>query len=205
MTVPRRVLIPVLVALVALAAATAYLFLRGDGPRPGVFAGERTSAQYAVIDTAALDPTPLTVAEVLGPQTTTLVSGGVTMVRGSSGLLDDCGEMLAGVAAEGCTQVLHAAYTSADRTVAGQFLLFNLTDGRAADALVSALGSSGFVRQTVAFDAARSRAQARALGHFVTVSWVGPAGGGDHDLVHPQIALDGLARAVVADRVIAAT
>ncbi|MFD1937720.1 hypothetical protein ACFSKW_40255 [Nonomuraea mangrovi] len=201
----RRVLIPVLVALVALAAAAAFVFLRGDGPRPAVFAGERTSAQYAVIDTAALDPGPLTEAEVLGPATATLSSGGVTMARGPSGLLTDCGEALWGVAADGCTQVLRASYTSSDGTVAGEFFLFNLSDGRAADALVSALGTSGFVQQGAEFDVSRSRAQARALGHFVTVSWVGPVGGGNHDLAHPQVALDSLGRTVVSARVIAAT
>lgn len=202
---PRRVLIPVLVALVALAAATAFLFLRGGGPRAAVFAGEPTSAQYAVIDTAALDPAPLTEGEVLGPSTATLTSGGVSMVRQSSTLLTDCGEALWGVDAPGCTQALRASYTSSDGTVAGQFLIFNLADGRAADALTSALRTSGFVRQEAEFDVSRSRAQARALGHFVTVSWVGPVGAGQHDLAHPQIALDGLGRTVVSARVIAAT
>ncbi|MFE3447852.1 hypothetical protein ACFXJ8_02870 [Nonomuraea sp. NPDC059194] len=202
---PRRVLIPILAALVALAAAAAFVFLRGDGPRAAVFAGEPTSAQYAVIDTAVLDPAPLTEAEVLGPATATLTSGGVSMVRESAALLTDCGEVMWGAQAAGCTQVVRAAYTSADRTVAGEFFLFNLADGRAADALVSELRTSGFVRQAATFDVSRSRAQARALGHFVTVSWVGPVGGGKPDLAHPQIALDGLGRTVISARVIAAT
>ncbi|GAA2384899.1 hypothetical protein GCM10010404_47030 [Nonomuraea africana] len=202
---PRRVLFPLLAALVAVAAVAVFVFTREEGPRAAVFAGEPTSAQYAVIDTSALDPRPLTEAEVFGPSTVELAAGGVTMTRDTVAVLADCAEAVWGVEAAGCTQALRASYSSADRTVAGQFLIFNLTDGRAADALVSELGAHGFVRQAGAFDASRSRAQARALGHFVTVSWVGPVGQGTADLAYPQIALDGLGRSVVSARVIAAT
>ncbi|MEU4324990.1 hypothetical protein [Nonomuraea dietziae] len=202
---PRRVLIPLLAALVAVAAVAVFVFTREGGPRAAVFAGEPTSAQYAVIDTSALDPRPLTEAEVFGPSTVQLVAGGVTMRRDSTAVLADCAEAVWGVEAARCTQAMSASYSSADKTVAGQFVIFNLADGRAADALVAQLGTAGFVRQAGAFDATRSRAQARALGHFVTVSWVGPVGNGTPDLAYPQIALDGLGRAVVSSRVIAAT
>jgi hypothetical protein len=94
--------------------------------------------------------------------------------------------------------------------MAGQFVIFNLGDGRAADALVAALRKDGFVRQDIAFEAAGSRAQARAMGHYVTVSWVGGTAPAQdvvtapaQELVTALVALDGLGR-VVQGRIIAA-
>ncbi|TYB67924.1 hypothetical protein FXF51_14300 [Nonomuraea sp. PA05] len=112
----------------------------------------------------------------------------------------DCDEVLSGATAQGCTQALQATYQGGG--VAGQFVIFNLGDGRAADALVAALRTDGFVRQDITFEAVGSRAQARAMGHYVTVSWVGGAVPAE-DLVTALVALDGLGK-VVQGRIIAA-
>ncbi|MFC7587402.1 hypothetical protein ACFQYP_29625 [Nonomuraea antimicrobica] len=95
--------------------------------------------------------------------------------------------------------------------MAGQFVIFNLSDGQAADALVAALQKDAFVRQEAAFDPAGSRAQARAMGHYVTVSWAGgtasasaSASASAQDLVAALVALDGLGR-VVQGRIVAVT
>jgi hypothetical protein len=207
------------IVVTAIAAALAggggaLLFLRGhDGPRPGTYRGERTSAFYAPIGTRALDPRPLTQQEVFGPGTASLAAAGVTLVRRSVTVVSDCAAAVWGsgprAAVAGCSQALRAVYVSAAGDVSGQFQIFNLPDGKAADTLVTALNhkGDGFVRlgpgQPGSFDAARSRAQVRALGHYVTVSWVGPAGDERADLTGAQIALDGLGR-VVQGRVVGA-
>lgn len=195
--------------IVALAAgvgcalgAGAYFLLEDDPPRPAVFRSEPTSALYAPIDSRERDPRPLTPAEVFADERVT--SGAVTLVRQATESLSECAAAVWGDAAVqatgGCTQVLRARYTTPDGTVAGQAVIFNMSDGAAADRLVAALRpGGGFVREVPGhpggFDAARGWAQARALGHYVTVSWVAPVGGeGQIDLTRHQIALDTVMR-----------
>ncbi|GAA3207793.1 hypothetical protein [Nonomuraea helvata] len=193
----RRVVITAVVVGVAVIAVGGWLWLRRDEPRPASFHAERTSAFYTAIDTRQHDAAPLTLNEVFTPATQALGA----MRLGSTRQLADCDEVLWGTSAAGCTQALQATYKGS--TVSGQFVIFNMSDGRAADALVSALDKDGFVRQDAVFEVARSRAQARAMGHYVTVSWVGGTAS-DQDLITALVALDGLGR-VVQNRVVAAT
>ncbi len=195
----RRLIVSVVVAALAVAAGGAWWWFGRDLPRPAALRAESTSALYALVDSRQADAAPLTVAEIFTPDTQTL--GGMT--RDAVEELGDCDDALWGAAAPGCTQALRATYTGG--SVAGQFVIFNLPDGRAADALVAAVRDDGFVRQAVPFDAGRSRAEVRALGHYVTVSWVGAvAADSGADLVQPLIGLDALGRAIQA-RVLAAT
>ncbi|WP_336209184.1 hypothetical protein [Nonomuraea sp. LPB2021202275-12-8] len=194
---PVRLVVALVVAALAVAAVGAWLWPGRDLPRPAALRAEPTSALYALVDSRQADAAPLTTAELFTPATQTL--GALT--RDAVEEFTDCDDALWGASAPGCTQALRATYTGA--AIAGQFVIFNLPDGRTADALVTALRKDGFVRQAVPFDAARSRAEVRALGHFVTVSWAGSVAGGA-DLVQPLIALDALGHAVQA-RVLAAT
>jgi hypothetical protein len=193
----RRVVISVVIANILVIAVVGWLWLRPDDPRPAVFHAEPTSAFYAAIDTRQNDAAPLTLQEVFAPATRTLG----TMTLAGTQQFTDCEEVLWGASADGCTQALQATYRGS--ATVGQFVIFNMSDGRAADALVSALGKDGFVRQGIMFDAAGSRAQARAMGHYVTVSWAGGQATAQ-DLVATLVALDGLGR-VVQDRIVAAT
>ncbi|MFC4119623.1 hypothetical protein [Nonomuraea zeae] len=186
-----------MIASVLVIAVVGWLWLRPDNPRPAVFHAEPTSAFYAAIDSREHDAAPLTPQEVFTPATRTL--GNLTLAGTQQ--FTDCDEVLWGVSAGGCTQALQATYRGS--TMAGQFVIFNMSDGRAADALVAALGKDGFVRQGITFDAAGSRAQARAMGHYVTVSWAGGQATAQ-DLVATLVALDGLGR-VVQGRIVAAT
>ncbi|MET9069973.1 hypothetical protein [Streptosporangium sandarakinum] len=193
---------------VVAAGAAAFLWLRGgDLPRPATLRSETTSAIYAPIATRAADPAPLTVGEVFPAGS--VAAGGATLARQGTETLTDCAAAVWGGAEEavaGCGQALRARYASADGRVFGQFVIFNLADAAAADRLVRAFsgprdGGGGFVRLAPeapdGFGAARSWAQVRALGHYVTVSWVGPVGGGGRvDLTYPQVALDSLSLAV---------
>jgi hypothetical protein len=202
-----RAAVVVAVVVVLAAGAGAWLWLSGEElAAPRTYRGERSTAIYAPIATRERDPRPLAQEEVLGPATATVAAGGTSMVRRSASLTGDCASVVSGAAAEtlaGCTQVLRAVYASGDGDVSGQFLLFNMADATAADALVAALDPAagrGFARlapdQPASFDTARSWAQARALGHFVTLSWVGPVGDERPDLTGAQLALDGLGRAL---------
>lgn len=191
----RRVLIGV--ALVAVVAGLWLWWPRGGPERPATLRSEGTSALYSLIDSRQRDAAPLTVPEVFGPSTAQLGA----LKRSAAEELTDCAAALNGVVAPGCTQALRAQYGGA--AVAGEFVIFNLPDGRAADALVAALGKDGFVRQTGDFDSAHSWAQVRAMGHYVTVSWVGPVTAGA-DLTEPQVALDGLTK-IVQSRVVNAS
>ncbi|WP_449064159.1 hypothetical protein [Planomonospora algeriensis] len=191
-------------AAVVVAAGTAswWLLREEAGVRPATFRSELNTAHYAPIATRALDPEPLTAAEVFPAGQ--VASGGITLTGGRPESLADCASAVWGsaeAAVAGCTQALRAGYTSADGRIAGQFLIFNLADSAAADRLVAAFGRDGFVRPapglSEAFDGARGWAQARALGHYVTVSWVAPRReGAAADLTHPQLAVDGLGFAV---------
>ncbi|MEU6778874.1 hypothetical protein ABZ912_06695 [Nonomuraea angiospora] len=193
----RRVVIPLGVALVAVVAVAGWLWLRREDPRPASFHAEPTSAFYSAIDNRQNDTAPLTLNEVFTPATQTLGA----MRLDATQQFSDCDEVLWGVSTTGCTQALQATYKGGP--LAGQFVIFNLSDGRAADALVSALGKDGFVRQDIVFAPAGSRAQARAMGHYVTVSWAGGSAPAQ-DLVAALVALDGLGR-VVQGRIVAAT
>lgn len=196
--------IAVAVVLLSVAGAAAFLWSRGgaDTPRPATLRSENSTAHYAPIATRAADPDPLTVAEIF--PTGAVTAGGTTLTGQGAEALTDCAAEVWGsveAAVAGCTQALRARYTTPDGRVFGQFVIFNLADAAASDRLVAALGAGGFVRQVpgapAAFDASRSWAQARALGHYVTVSWVGPVGAGNRvDLTYPQLAVDGLSLAV---------
>src|SRR5690606_35850076 len=158
----------------------AWLWFGREQPRPAVLRTQPTSALYAPVGTREADARPLTAGEVFTGDT----AGSLRRERVEE--FADCDDVLWGVDAPGCTQALRATYRG--EGLAGQFVILNLPDGRAADALVEALRTDGFVRQAVPFDAARSRAEVRALGHYVTVSWVGAVqGGGGADLVQPLI------------------
>ncbi|GAA2847218.1 hypothetical protein GCM10010517_04210 [Streptosporangium fragile] len=192
--------IAVVAVLVVVAGVAAFLWLGGDASaaRPATFRAEPSTAHYAPIATRALDPDPLTVAEMFPGASVS--AGEVTLGRKGTEALDDCAEVVWGSAQDalaGCTQVLRAHYATADGTVSGQFLIFNLADSAAADRLVAAFKGDGFVRPAPGtpegFDGSRGWAQARALGHYVTLSWVGPAvPGAKVDLTYPQVAVDGL-------------
>lgn len=189
----------IIVVLAGVAGLGAFLWL-GDAPAPraAVLRAEAGTAHYAPIATRALDPQPLTVAEMFpGPS----VSAGTTrLALRNTETLADCAEAVWGSAEDalgGCTQVLRARYETEDGAVSGQFLIFNLADSAAADRLVAALKGGGFVRPAPGtpdgFDGSRSWAQVRGLGHYVTVSWVAPVVPGSKvDLTYPQVAVDGL-------------
>ncbi|MEV4090995.1 hypothetical protein [Streptosporangium saharense] len=192
----RKWIVAAVVVLLAAGGVVAFLWSRAEEVtrRPATFRAERTTAHYEPIATRAADPDPLTVAEIF--PTGSVSAGGTTLASQGNEELTDCASAVWGTAREavaGCTQVLRARYATGDGLVLGQFVIFNLADSAAADRLVDALGHNGFVRPaaTDGFQGSTGWAQARALGHYVTVSWVAPApNAGKVDLTFPQVAVD---------------
>ncbi|MET8140259.1 hypothetical protein ABZU32_08120 [Sphaerisporangium sp. NPDC005288] len=212
----RKVIAVAVAAVLAGAGAAVFLLTRPEtGPVPGRVRAERTSALYAPIASRRDDPRPLSEAEVFG-QAAALSASGVTMRRGQVAVSADCSRALWGsgpaAAAAGCAQVVRASFAGADGGVSGQYAVFDMPDAAAADRLADALAArpdQGFLRlaagQPASFDAGHSRAEVRALGHFVVVNWVGPVGDtGRADLTLPQVALEGLG-GFVQSRVLAAS
>ncbi|MEV4469338.1 hypothetical protein [Nonomuraea sp. NPDC049504] len=194
----RRVFLSLVAAVLVVAVAVGgWMWLGRETPRPSALRTEATSAFYAAIDNRQNDATPLTADEVFPSSAETLG----TLRRVAADTFADCSELLSGTTAEGCTQALRATYQGG--SVSGQFIIFNLSDGQAADALVTDLRKDAFVRQDIPFEVAGSSAQVRAMGHYVTVSWVGGKASAQ-ELVTALIALDGLGR-VVQSRIVAAT
>ncbi|GGL10259.1 hypothetical protein Sme01_32350 [Sphaerisporangium melleum] len=186
------------------AGAVGYVLLRPvTGPVPGKVRAERTSALYAPIATRRDDPRPLTAEEVFG-RAGTMSAAGVTMHRRQVSASADCAQALWGepltAAAAGCVQVVRAGFADAAGGVSGQYTVFDMPEESAADRLVAALRArpaEGFLTlapgQPPSFDAGHSRAEVRALGHFVVVNWVGPVSdAGPADVTLAQVALEGL-------------
>lgn len=215
MTMRSRTRIVLSVAgVLAVTGAVLFILVRPEtGLSPARFRGERTSALYAPIATRAADPLPLSEQEVFGRPSVT--AAGVTMERRQVTVSADCSEALWGsgptAAVTGCAKVVRGGFTSSDGSVSGQYTVFDMADGASADRLVTALDpkdGDGFLRlapgQPPSFDAAHSRAEVRALGHFAVVNWVGPVGDeGRADLTFHQLALDSLG-GFVQRRVLAA-
>ncbi len=193
----RRIAVVVLLAGVAAVAACG----GEDQPRPASVRVEKTSALYAPIAARQSDPRPLTTGEVFPAGR--LGSGGVTLTRGPVTEAADCaGSVWGSAPVAGCSQVLRAVYSSPG--LSGQFLIFNMADGAAADALAAAFAKVAFVRLAPGQPAVDGGwAQVRALGHFVTVSWIAPVGDAKPDLTAGLLALDGAGR-FVQDRVLQA-
>jgi hypothetical protein len=162
---------------------------------------EKTSALYAPIAARQADPRALTRDEVFPADR--LGTGAVILVRGTVTEAADCAAAVWGsVPLAGCSQVLRAVYSSGD--LSGQFVIFNMPDGVAADRLAAAFEKEAFVRLAPGQPAVDGGwAQVRALGHFVTVSWIASVGGRKPDLTAGLLALDSAGR-FIQDRVLQA-
>lgn len=196
--------IAIVVVLAALCGGTAAC-AGEDQPRPASVRVEKTSALYAPIAARQSDPRPLTQGEVFpsGRLGVTLTQGAVTLTRGPVTETADCAGVVWGSApVTGCSQALRAVYSSPG--LSGQFLIFNMPDGATADALAAAFEKDAFVRLAPGQPAVDGGwAQVRALGHFVTVSWIATVGDGKPDLTPGLLALDSAGR-FVQDRVLQA-
>ncbi|WP_169807411.1 hypothetical protein [Herbidospora cretacea] len=187
----RMMRVMALAVLLAASAASAGCAGTGDGHRPATVRAEVSSAIYAPIAQARADAAPLTEQEVFP------AAALGAMKKESVALTADCAAVV-GADVEGCSQVVRALFRGPE--VVGQVAVFNLADVAGADALVQRFKQELFLTPLATEDA--GTAMVRAMGHFVSVSWVSAEGDARRadgpDLAEPLAALDQASRFVQA-------
>jgi hypothetical protein len=151
-------------ALIVVAGATYFWFARG-GQHPAAAVGSTHAkarpsptdpsptpslGPWGHITTRALDPVPLTLAELFPGQ---FSNAGINYVRTAAKAKPRCAATLIGsqlitaVSRSGCTQALRASYLSSDRKLMGTIGVLNLVTTVAAEKAGKAAGPTEFVAQ----------------------------------------------------------
>jgi hypothetical protein len=183
------------VALIVVVGVTYFFFARDRKSTPA--ADSRASAsvrpspdpspsssplgQWGHIETRALDPVPLTLAELFPASFT---SGTTSYVRTVQKAKTHCAGALAGsqliaaVSHAGCTQAMRASYLSSDHKLMGTIGVLNLATATAAEQAGKVTGSSEFIAQ---LPAARGPTKnltkgtgfeaAEVKGHYLVLVW----------------------------------
>lgn len=199
----------VIVAVVAMAG--------GDGKKDQAAAAARVTPKVYVntpanslvnkLNQRSKDKRPLNKGEVFGDDAKSVSHGSYhfTLV-GSS--LTDCASVTWGQELQndlhkyGCTQVARGAYVSQDKKYLGQFIAMNLDQLQGAEQIVRDLdpnSKAGFVSPLTEngaenFGNGFSAAYSQSFGHYVVISWVERAGGGQpqtmNELLDASIAIE---------------
>jgi hypothetical protein len=166
--------------------------------KPVTYDSMKSWSLWDSLNTASQDAKPLTLDEVFAdPEAKAYKDGrdSTTFNLQGTGRLDtDCGSTVSGAELKtllqsyGCTQVVRAAYVSADQRWVGQLAIFNLRDVTSANAFLDDLdpksGKGFFTPVTGAspvdkFGSSVTGAESGAYGHFVVVGWAGRVDGGE--------------------------
>jgi hypothetical protein len=167
----------------------------GSQNKPVTYNSMKSWSLWDKLNTAAGDSSPMTLNEVFtDPESKSYKDSSdntVLNLQGTGRLDTDCGSTVTGVlktavTTYGCSQVIRAAYVSADQHWVGQLAIFNLKDVGSANAFLDDLdpksGKGWYVPVTGAspvdkFGTSPTGAQSGAYGHFVVVGWAGRADG----------------------------
>ena len=183
------------VALIVVAGATYVFFTRGHKSPPPA-AGPRSTASarpsadpspspalgtWGHIATRALDPAPLTLAELFPAS---FANGTVSYVRTAQKAKIHCGLALSGsqltaaVGHAGCTQNMRASYLSSDHKLMGTIGVLNLVTVTAAERAGKATGPSEFIAQlpgarglTKNLTKGTGIEAAEVKGHYLVLVW----------------------------------
>lgn len=166
--------------------------------KPVTYNAMKSWSLWNSLNTASQDSKPLTLDEVFADAEAKSYRDNNDStsfnLQGSGRLDTDCGSTVSGAALQtalqgyGCTQVVRAAYVSADQRWVGQLAIFNLKDVTSANAFLDDLdpksGKGFFTPVTGAspvdkFGSAVTGAESGAYGHFVVVGWAGRVDGGE--------------------------
>jgi hypothetical protein len=183
------------VALIVVAGAAYFYFARSHAsPSPAADSRSTSSAkpstdpspspslgQWGHIDSRALDPAPLTLAELFPGS---FVNGTTTYVRTAQKAKVHCAGSLAGsqlvtaVSHAGCTQAMRASYLSSDHKVMGTIGVLNLITATAAERAGKATGPSEFIAQlpgarglTKNLTKGTGIEAAEVKGHYLVLVW----------------------------------
>ena len=197
---PSRILLVCVLALAVVAGAT-YLWFSRDHKSPGAAAiSQQTTAStrpsptdpapspspslgpWGHIGSRALDPVPLTLAELFPAQFTGAGSSYVKTVQKAkthctAALMGS--QLIAAVSKAGCTQAMRASYLSANHKLMGTIGVLNLVTAAAAEKAGKVAGPAEFIAQLPAatgptrnltkgtgFEAAEVK------GHYLVLVWV---------------------------------
>ena len=169
----------------------------GTTNKPANYNAMKSWSLWDSLNTASQDSKPLTLEEVFSdPEAKAYKDTSdntVFNLQGTGRLDTDCGSTVSGPALQtalqsyGCTQVVRAAYVSADQKWVGHIAIFNLRDVTSANAFLDDLdpksGKGFFIPVTGASPVdkfgktAATGAQSGAYGHFVVVGWAGRVDG----------------------------
>jgi hypothetical protein len=168
--------------------------------KPVTYNSMKSWSLWDSLNTATKDSKPLTLEEVFAdPEAKAYKDSSdntVFNLQGSGRLDTNCTGTVTGAALQtalqgyGCTQVVRAAYVSADQKWVGQIAIFNLKDVTSANALIDDLdpkSGKGFFQPISGaspvdkFGSSTTGAESGAYGHFVVVGWAGRVDGGHGD------------------------
>jgi hypothetical protein len=185
-------------ALIIVIGATYLWFSRGHKPAPTADAQRSTAAArpkqdptpspspslgpWGHIETRALDPVPLSLAELFPAQFT---NGSVRYVKTVQKAKARCaaalvgGRLIAAVGKAGCTQAMRASYLSSDHKVMGTIGVLNLVTTAAAEQAGKAAGVSEIIAQlpgakgpTRNLTRGTGYEAAEVKGHYLVLVWV---------------------------------
>ena len=197
---PVRTLLVCLLALAVVASAT-YLWFSRDHKSPDAAAiSQQTAAStrpsptdpapspspslgpWGHIGSRALDPVPLTLAELFPAQFT---GGGTSYVKTVQKAKTHCvaalmgSQLITAVSQAGCTQAMRASYLSADHKVMGTIGVLNLVTAAAAEKAGKAAGPAEFIAQLPAVTGPTRNLTkgtgfeaAEVKGHYLVLVWV---------------------------------
>jgi hypothetical protein len=193
-----RVLLACGLALIVVAGAAYFLLIRGHkSPAPAAASQQTTGARsspsapsaspsptlgpWGHIESRALDPVPLSLAELFPASFT---DGSITYVRTAQKAKVRCPGALAGsqlisaVGHAGCTQAMRASYLSSDSKLMGTIGVLNLSTAAAAEQAGKAAGPSEFIAQlpgasgpTKNLTKGTGFEAAEVKGHYLVLVW----------------------------------
>ena len=174
---------------------------------PKVYVNTPANSLVNKLNERSKDKRPLNKTEVFGDDSRSVSHGNYHFTLAAS-QLSDCASATWGEELQndlrkyGCTQVARGAYVSQDKKYLGQFVAMNLERLQGAEQIVRDLdpnSRAGFASPLSAagaenFGSGFSAAYSQSFGHYVVISWVERAGGGQpqtmNELLDASIAIE---------------
>jgi hypothetical protein len=206
-----------LAVLIVVVAVAVVAMGGGDGKKdqaaaaarvlPKVYVNTPANSLVDKLNQRSKDSRPLNKSEVFGDQAKEVSHGTYHFTLASSALTDCASatwgqELQSDLRKYGCTQIVRGAYVSQDKKYLGQFVAINLAQLQGSEQVVRDLdpnSNAGFVSPLTApgtenFGNGFSAAYSQSFGHYVVISWVERAGGGQpqtmNELLDASIAIE---------------
>ncbi|XRQ02778.1 hypothetical protein ACN3XK_40010 [Actinomadura welshii] len=212
-----KLLFGVAAALVAVVVAVvAVLVFTGGGddpaertPQPTAYTPDFNGEGFREIAARSADRREITEGEAASAKE--LKSGSYSFTLAKSELTGDCnaatwgGRLQADLAKFGCSQIVRAAYVSADKKHVGQFFVINLETAEGVQQILRDLQTETGAGWVVpldapgvpAFGSGFSAAYAKTYGHYAVITWVERAGGEQpgslNELIDVSLVIEGAA------------